>query len=70
MNKALEISQKNELISLVRKVYKHFGEIEENFKVDIVEILNKDIEKSLTCFRDLAGQCKWMPKIQKETGVG
>jgi hypothetical protein len=70
MDRATEIATKNELISLVRKVYKHFDETEENFKEDIVEILRKDRQSSLICFRDLSNQCKYMPKIQTETASG
>jgi hypothetical protein len=70
MDRAMDVATKNELIALVRKVAKHYGETEENFKEYIVEIIIKDRQSTLRCFKYLANQCVYMPKIQTETVSG
>lgn len=68
--KAIDLAKKNELISLVRKVAKHYAETEENFRDYLADILTKDRDVALICFRDVASQCDYMPQIRKKTGQG
>lgn len=61
MNKALGISKRNELYSLIKKVGLHFGEDIDILREYAKEVLeNNDIDKSIACFRDLAEQTKYM----------
>lgn len=58
-NRALEISERNELVTLIKRVSAHFGGDDQDWLKDYATEIVKDKERTsaLFCFRELGIQC-------------
>lgn len=65
MRSADWICKKLEIIAHLRKLFLHYGENDNFFDEYLNSVLKHDIDKTLSCFRDLVSQMDWVPAIKE-----